>query len=242
MSEPKGIAKTSNVSNLFKMYQSLDGRSRNVPGIGLLSGDAGLGKTTAVAWLQNKTNCLVIECSPVWTPYGLLRDIATELGESPTGGAAALLGRVVDRLKMSRRGLVLDETDERLFLPGRKYLQMVDLVRAIHDRTGVPVIFVGYKQMLQTVSRFPQLDGRVTQIVEFETLTVADTKLFAAAVSPGLKLADCLIELLFACTGGRPRQTVTALEAIQIVQKSEGWPEVTAVGWGDRKFFPGDRR
>jgi hypothetical protein len=240
--EIKGIAKTDNVSNLFKMYQALDGRSRNVPGIGLLAGEAGIGKTTAITWLQNRTKSIVLECSPVWTPYGMLSDLCRELGEGSGGGASAALNRIVERLRIQGRGLVLDECDDRLFMPGRKYFEMVDLLRAIHDRTGVPLIFVGYQRMRQTVARFPQLEGRVSQEVDFHRLTISDTRLFAEALHPHLKLADCLIKRLFKSTEGRPRQTVTALELINSVSAGERWAEVTAEVWGDRKFFPGDRQ
>jgi AAA domain len=240
--ELKGIAKTRNIIEFLKLYQALEGRNPNVPGIGLLVGEAGIGKTTAISWLQNQTNCIVVECSPVWTPYTMLSDIAFELGEPTTGGAQAVMNRVVERFKTSGKGLVLDETDDRLFVSGRKYHQMVDLLRAIHDRTRNPLVFCGYRNMEVTIARFPQLDGRVSQLVRFERLDLDDTELFVRAICPELKLAADLLPVLFKAAEGRPRQTVTAVEHMRTVAAGEGWKEVTAAAWGDRKFFPGDRR
>lgn len=240
--ELKGIAKTRNIVEFLKLYQALEGRNPIVPGIGLLVGEAGIGKTTAISWLQNQTNCIVVECSPVWTPYTMLSDIAFELGEPTSGGAQAVMNRVVERFKTSGKGLVLDETDDRLFVSGRKYHQMVDLLRAIHDRTRNPLVFCGYKNMRTTIARFPQLDGRVSQMVDFERLDIDDTKLFVKAICPELNLSADLLTLLFKATEGRPRQTVTAVEQIRVIAAGETWKEVTADLWGDRRFFPGDRR
>jgi DNA transposition AAA+ family ATPase len=240
--ELKGIAKTRNIVEFLKLYQALEGRNPNVPGIGLLVGEAGIGKTTSISWLQNQTNCIVVECSPVWTPYAMLADIAFELGEPTTGGAQAVMNRIVERFKTSGKGLILDETDDRLFVSGRKYHQMVDLLRAIHDRTKNPLVFCGYRKMEVTIARFPQLDGRVSQLVRFERLDLDDTELFVRAICPELKLSADLLTGLFKATEGRPRQTVTAVEHIRAAAASEGWKEVTASLWGDRKFFPGDRR
>jgi DNA transposition AAA+ family ATPase len=236
------IARTRNIRELTKLYQALEGRSKNVPGIGLVVGEAGIGKTTSVTWLQNQTNCVVVECSSLWTPYSMLSDIADDLGVANGGGAQRLLNRLVERFAATRRGLVLDEAEERLFLPGRKHLQMVDVLRSIHDRTGVPLVFVGYQKMLRTVTAFPQLEGRVSQSCEFERLDFEDTKLFVEAIVPGLTLTPDLQRVLFTSTQGRPRQTITAVENLRNEAAANQWEVVGVAEWGDRKFFPGDKR
>jgi hypothetical protein len=82
----------------------------------------------------------------------------------------------------------------------------------------------------------------VSQLVRFERLDLDDTELFVRAICPELKLAADLLPVLFKAAEGRPRQTVTAVEHMRTVAAGEGWKEVTAAAWGDRKFFPGDRR
>ncbi|NCJ05175.1 AAA family ATPase [Synechococcales cyanobacterium C] len=235
------IARTRSVQGLLKIYQSLDGRSRHVPGIGLVLGEAGIGKTTAVTWLRNQCNCLIIECNPLWTPHSMLGDIAAELGESTGGGSTALLNRLVAKLRLTGRGLVLDECDDRLFASGRKYHQMIDCLRALHDRTGVPLIFVGYLQARRTISLFPQLQGRVTQEIEFERLDLEDTQKFIDCLSD-CQIESDLLEEMFISTQGRPRQTVTAIENINALAREQQWESVSAEKWGAQPFFPGDRR
>lgn len=235
------IAQTRNIRELLILFQYLDGRNPQVPGIGLLIGEAGIGKTTAVTYLKNYVNPAVVTASSLWTPYQMLCDIARELGEVPSGGAAALQNSLVEKFRVTKRGLVLDECEERLFLTGRKYVQMVDILRDLHDRANMPLIFVGYQKMLGTVSRFPQLEGRVSRSLEFQRLDVADTELFVQALHPTLILSKSFLELLHRRTDGRPRQTVTSLEAIAEVAKVEGWGEVTPALWGDRVLFQGDR-
>lgn len=241
MTITKKIANTSNVQKMLILYQKLDSGKDHVPKMGLVLGEPGIGKTTAVTYLQQRTNCLVIECSPLWTKHSMLRAIAEEFQLPPTGTSDALLGKLIQALLASGRGIVFDECDDRLFMPGQKHGAMLDTIRYLYDNTNVPFLFVGYKQSERVIRSFPQLEGRITQSAVFAAMDLRDTRRFVEQYAE-VEIADELVAEMHRATKGMPRQVVTAIEAINVKAKDQGWGALTLEQWGRDPFFPGDRR
>jgi hypothetical protein len=237
----QSIAKTKNLTMLLELYQSLDGARSHVEKMGLVLGEPGIGKTTAATFLQNQTNCLLITCLPIWTNRSMLQAIALELGESGTGSAAAIFDRCASKLRITRRGIVFDETDERLFQNEKRHIAMVDTIRALYDQAKTPFVFIGYNQTRSIINGFPQLDGRISQQANFQRLDDADTRRFLDLFAQFTPKA-CLFSALMQATEGRPRQTVTAIENLNNKAAELGLSELSVEDWGNAPLFPGDRR
>jgi DNA transposition AAA+ family ATPase len=235
------IARSKNVLSLLKLYQSLDGSPAHVPRMGLVLGSPGAGKTTAVTFLANQTNCAVVECSPCWTLSSMLRSIAHELSMPDARSNQEFLELIAKQLRQTRRGIVFDETDERLFQGGAKHRVLIDAVRALYDRSNVPFIFVGYQETARTIRALPQLEGRISQQADFQPLDLQDTQKFIELYKR-VVFAPELVEALHAATQGRPRQTVTAIEAVNNAARERGLAEINLEQWGREPFFPGDKR
>jgi ABC-type uncharacterized transport system YnjBCD ATPase subunit len=74
------IARVSNIVLLANATDALIQRAPGLPGIGLIHGPSGYGKSTAIAWLRNFVNGVHIRAWPTWTPTAMLSMIIKELG------------------------------------------------------------------------------------------------------------------------------------------------------------------
>lgn len=226
------MAIVKNVVALQDAYESLRNRDQGVPGMGLVFGFTGAGKTTAIAWLVNRTNGVYVRANATWTPNAMLGAVMTELGSSPLhNGGAAMVNHIVQQLALSSRPLFVDEADY-LF----SNVKMVETLRDIHDMSGMPVVMVGMEGIERRLVHRLQLARRVSQWVEFQSADLDDTKTLAKTVCE-VDIAPDLLEHLHEETKGSVGLMVVGLARIESLAKSNNWKRVDANQWGDRKLF-----
>ncbi|MCW5666493.1 MAG: ATP-binding protein [Piscinibacter sp.] len=229
------IAVTKNVGALLRAYESLAGRDPGIPGIGLVHGYTGAGKSTATAWLVNRTNGVYLRAAATWTPSAMLGRGVVELGgEAATHrGASAMVDYIVRRLAEENRPLFVDEADY-LF----RDLRMLETLRDIHDLSAQPVVMIGMEGIARRLKTREQLSGRISQWVEFLPADLEDARTLATTVCE-VTLDDELLERLHAEAKGSMRLMAVGLARIESLAKGNGWKSVSAEKWGDRRFFFG---
>lgn len=229
------IAVTKNVAALLRAYESLAGRDRGIPGIGLLHGQTGAGKTTATAWLVNRTNGVYLRAAATWTPSSMLGRAVVELGgEAATHrGSAQMVDFIVRRLAEENRPLFVDEADY-LF----RDLRMLETLRDIHDLSEQPVLMIGMEGIARRLVSRQQLSGRISQWVDFLPADLEDARTLAATVCE-VQLEDELLDRLHAEAKGSMRLMAVGLARVEALAKGNGWKKVGVDQWGERKFFFG---
>jgi len=199
------IAIVRNIERLQEAYESLEGRDQGTPGMGLIYGYTGLGKSTAVAWLLNQVRGLQVRALACWTPSGMLGALMRELGAAPLNRSAAMVDHIVAELRRSGRPVFVDESDYLL-----RDTRMLETLRDIHDSSGAPVVLIGMEGIERKLVHRPQLAGRISQWVEFAPTDLADARVLADTVCE-VGIADDLLEQLLAGQGVHPTDG--------------GWPE-----------------
>ncbi len=164
----------SNLRALIRAHQHILNRPAGQPGIAVVHGAAGFGKTTAVLWLANEVNGLNLEASPLWTPRWMLSDIIRELGAQPPYLTQMRYEFIVHRLREEPRPIFIDEADRIA-----RSEVLVETLRTIHDRTAAPIILVGMDQFKRRAAMRPQLARRIVKEVEFKPATLEDARLLA---------------------------------------------------------------
>jgi DNA transposition AAA+ family ATPase len=225
------IAPVKNVERLSGAYGALSERDSGVPGIGLLYGFTGAGKSTAAALLINRVNGVFVRAAAVWTPSTMLGAIAMELGGEPGGKNAQQLGFITERLAMSGRPLFVDEADYLL-----TNIKMLETLRDIHDITGVPLVLIGMAGIERRITHRAQFSRRISQWVEFKPLDLFDARTLADAVCE-VNLNDDLVGKLHSAASGSIGLMTVGLARIEAVAKGQGWDTVDAKAWGDKQFF-----
>ena len=79
----KKFVKTNNVKKFITMMNNLQNRAEGVPGMGLVYGEPGLGKTYAITWWAMQNNAVFIRCTNNMSSRWLLEELVEELGEIP---------------------------------------------------------------------------------------------------------------------------------------------------------------
>jgi len=128
------------------------------------------------------------------------------VGDAGKRSIADMLDRVIERLKNSRRLLIIDDAH---FLSWEAY----ELVRKIHDCAGIGVVYAGqerlYEQMRGKESKaylFDQIYSRIAIKRSRFTIRKKDARMIADAVCPGLDKA--CIDFLYRRARGKGRLRV----------------------------------
>lgn len=220
------IVPVKNVSRLKDAADHLTHRAIGMPGIGLVWGETGAGKTTAATWLFNRTNGVYVRALSLWTPSAMLGSIARELDLHVGGSCAAMVEAIVERLAMTGRPLFVDEAD---YLIEKKNL--VETLRDIHDLSTVPLILIGMGDIKSKLGRRPQLQGRIAQEVHFGAAELDDAHALAARLLEGVHVDDDLVEWLHAESKGSIRNLVVGLARIEQEAQAQGLAQIGIEEW-----------
>lgn len=150
--------------------------------IGVVVGEAGLGKTCAVReYVAQNGGTLLIEADHGYTAKALFQELCSRLGLEPGKQLHPMLEAVVDKLRGSGRLVIIDEAEH---LP----YKALELLRRVHDKAGVGLLLVGmpvlYRNIKGKAVDFAQLYSRVGVYATLQPMTADDVALLVTAVYP----------------------------------------------------------
>jgi DNA transposition AAA+ family ATPase len=222
------VAQVKNVQRLSEVTTALRSRSSGVPGIGVLWGETGYGKTTAGSWLATQTHAVYVRAVAMWTPFAMLCALMRELDAQPLTRAAAMIEWLVEKLASTGRPVFVDEAD---YVMGN--LRLIETLRDLHDLSTTPLVLIGMKDFQQRASHRPQLAGRVAHWVEFAPADLEDARTLVDAVCEA-GIADDLLAKMVRDTGGSMRGMAVAIQHIEELARRKRLDTVAVKDWGDR--------
>ena len=143
---------------------------------GMLTGDAGCGKTTALKdFAKAHPSVILIEADHGYTAKALFDELCAELGLDDRGSLHQKLVRIVNKLKDSGRLIIIDEAEH---LPYRA----LELIRRVHDKAGVGIALCGMPRLEKNVqgdkNHYAQLNSRISAPCRAKLLDNADIKAY----------------------------------------------------------------
>ena len=211
----KVFVKTRNVKQMISMFNRLRDREDGVPGMGLVYGEPGLGKTQTINWWAFKNNAILVRCTQLMTARWLLTEILDEMGELSGYKISDCFKLVVRNLLVNPQIIIVDEVDY-LTVDSRA----VETLRDIHDKTNVPIILVGMINAKSRLKKFNHLYDRLSEIVKFEKFSRADIKTIVQELSE-IEMTDCAIRYIYTNLN-RFRQIVKVINKAEIIAKANG--------------------
>ena len=211
----KVFVKTNNVKRFITMMNNLQNRAEGVPGMGLVYGEPGLGKTQTINWWAFKNNAILVRCTQLMTARWLLTEILDEMGELSGYKISDCFKLVVRNLLVNPQIIIVDEVDY-LTVDSRA----VETLRDIHDKTNVPIILVGMINAKSRLKKFNHLYDRLSEIVKFEKFSKADIKTIVQELSE-VEMTDCAIRYIYTNLN-RFRQIVKVINKAEIIAKANG--------------------
>lgn len=216
----KIFVKTTNVKNFIGLVENLLNKPKNIPKMGLIYGEPGLGKSQTALWLACKYDAIYLRATNLMTGRWLLEEIAKEMDEIPRYLTSDNFNLIVQKLKQKPQLIIVDEIDYLM-----NNLKTIEILRDIHDKTDCPIIFVGMGLAHKKLERYKHLFDRFSEIVKFETFSVNDLKQIFEQLSEVAVNIDA-IEFIHK-KYNRFRQIVQLINQLEIVAKENNLTEIT---------------
>ncbi|OSI36117.1 AAA family ATPase [Neisseria dumasiana] len=215
------IANINNLSLASVAMQRLVGRKDGLPGLGVLYGPSGFGKTTAMVAVANETRAYYVQLRSAWAKKTLLEKICFEMGISPAKTTAGCLDQICEQLAASQRPLILDEADYLVTKAG-----MVELVRDIYEGSQAPVMLVGEEQLPAKLKKYERFHNRVLAWIGAQPVSMADAEQLAAIHAPSVKIKPDLLAHLVEISHGSVRRVTVNLANLESQADTLGFDEI----------------
>jgi DNA transposition AAA+ family ATPase len=205
------------------MMNNLQNRAEGVPGMGLVYGEPGLGKTQTIKWWAFKNDAILIRCNQMMSARWLLKEILDYMSEIKPYSISDSFEEVIRNLILTPRVLIVDEVD---------YLTMdknksIEILRDIHNKTNVPVVLVGMTNARSRLKKFSHLYDRLSEIVKFERFSKSDIKMIVKELSE-IELTDCAIKYIYSNLN-RFRQIVKVINKAETIAKANGLSSIDEI-------------
>ncbi len=215
----KIFVKTNNVKNFIGLVENLQNKPKNIPKMGLVYGEPGLGKSQTALWLARKYNGIYLRCSNIMTSRVLLEEFVKELDEIPRYLTSDNFNIVVKKLKANPQTIFIDEIDYLM-----NNYKTIETLRDIHDETDCPIVFVGMGLAHRKLERYKHLYDRFSEIVKFKVFSVGDLKQIFEQLAE-VKFTTDSIEYIHK-KYNRFRQIVQLINQLEIVAKENNLDEI----------------
>lgn len=214
------FVKTQNVKNFIGLVENLLNKPKNIPKMGLIYGEPGLGKSQTALWLACKYDAIYLRATNLMTGRWLLEEIVKEMDEIPRYLTSDNFNLIVQELKQKPQLIIVDEIDYLM-----SNLKTIEILRDIHDETNCPIIFVGMGLAHKKLERYKHLFDRFSEIVKFETFGVNDLSQIVSQLSEVTFTPDA-VEYIHT-KYNRFRQIVQLINQMETFAKDNNLTEIT---------------
>jgi DNA transposition AAA+ family ATPase len=221
-----GVAATQTVAVAMGAMDQLQTRSHGMPGIGVLYGPPGLGKTSALTRLAHPMdiNAVYVSCRSFETTKSLMEMILRELGRSVKSNwsVSTMFEMACTAFGEQARPLVVDEADRIV------EKTTIELLRDLHDIGQVPILMVGEENFKKKLSqKHERFHDRVLVWGKAAPVDAADLEKLAAHYAPRLVITQEAKRAILTKTNGVARRVVTSLHNLSELSKNMGLAEIT---------------
>lgn len=214
------FVETENFRRFVGALKSLNERGAEEACMVVVDGPPGLGKTTTLSRWVAQTGSVYLRAQKGWDHVWFIKDLLTELGVTPQSirGKRERFARIVEELRTRADraalddgvfGLVIDECD---LVSGRE--EIMETIRGVSDIIALPTILVGMGKLREDLHRFPQIESRAPNKVEFRPSTLED----AIALIAGrceVPVAPDLANFIWRASKGYNREILDAIRAVE---------------------------
>lgn len=214
-----------------KLISRVDG----LPGVGVIYGPPGRGKTVACVSLCNTADAYYVQMRSAWNRKALLEKILLEMGITPDTTIPKMLDQVCEQLALSRRPLIIDEADFAL-----RSNNMLELVRDIYEGSQGTLLLVGEENMPTKLKKWERMHSRVLAWIPAQPVSVADAVALAQVYCHGINVADDMLRHLVEIAHGSVRRVCVNLANIREEALVAGECNVNLAWWDGRTFYTGE--
>ncbi len=236
------VVPLTNVGLLASAIERAQARPLGLPGLVVMYGASGLGKSVAAAFAANLHRAYYVECRDTWTKKAFLEAVLREMPEGARLRAdnkpARTLSEMVDaaatELSKSSRPLIVDDVQYLLDKAAANVL--TDLYNASQGT----IVLIGEERVPTSLAKLERLHNRVLEWAPAQPATLDDLRSLAKASYPTLSIADDLLDDLRAAVRGCLRRVAVNLYRVHSEASAQCWDSVSLAQWGKRSWFTGE--
>jgi DNA transposition AAA+ family ATPase len=241
--QPNFFLPLKNVMLFQELVEQVCSRSSHLPGMACFYGPSGYGKTKSATYGANHSSAFYIELNDTCTRKSMCQMILIEVGLPDLARKASvpdMVNAIQARLaETGDRPLIIDEAD---FLLKKN---LIDTVRALHDKSGAPVILIGEELLPQKLKAHERAHNRMLNWVAAQPCDLDDTALIAerlglASQAGGVKIGKDLVAAIHKASGGRIRRVLVNVEQIVNFARATSKSQIDLAAWGARPLSTGE--
>lgn len=228
------FAPLRNVLIAARLMEHLVNRGAGLPGMGVISGPSGYGKSCAAASVANRYRAYYIEIRSYFTKKSLLQAILDEMGIKAGKTIYEMMNQICEQLGNSKRPLILDEMDHAV------ERTLVELVRDIYEGSGASILMIGEEQFPRKLKRWERFHNRVLEWQLAEPSDLSDAAKLAKLYAPDVAIDEDLLVKIVDATRGVTRRICVNLEHVRQEAKKAGAKSISLKAWGSRALYTGE--
>lgn len=230
-----GVADTQNLTTVGLALSQLIHRQAALPGLAVIYGPSGYGKTTACVAIANQLNGYYVQMRSAWNRKTLLEKILIEMSIRPAGTIAQMLDQVCEQLAASRRPLVIDEFDYCLRSAG-----MIELIRDIYEASQGTLLLVGEENIPMKLKKWERFHSRILVWLQALPVNFEDAKKLVQIYARHVNIAEDLLKHFTEASYGSVRRLIVNLAQAQEKARVQNKKELCLKDWNTRETYTGE--
>lgn len=228
------IAPLTNVGLLSSAIDRTLQRPLGLPGLVVMYGKSGLGKSVSAAVAANRHRAYYVECRDTWTKKAFLLAILREMGLVPSRTLSEMVDQVAEQLTLSSRPLLIDDAQYLLDKA------VANVITDIYNASQGTIVLIGEERVPASLAKLERLHNRVLEWVPAQPATLDDLRTLAETTYPDLEIEDELLDDLRSKTRGCLRRAAVNLYRINTEAQAHGVNSFGMALWGNRGWFTGE--
>lgn len=229
-----GKAPLANVGLTVSALQGAMTRPAHLPGIVVLYGPSGLGKSTAAAVAAMQLQAYYVQAKSSWTRKAVYQSILKVMGIVPAKTIYEMEDQVAAQLAASGRPLIVDECDHLVAKSS------IEIVRDIYEASGAAILLIGEEHLPAGLARWERIHNRVLEWVPAQYATMTDARALRDLYCDRVAVEDDLLTKIHEVSKGVARRICVNLERAQQAALGLGKKSMSLAEWGKRSFYTGE--
>lgn len=228
------VVPLTNVGLLASAIERAQARPLGLPGLVVMYGPSGLGKSVAAAFAANLHRAYYVECRDTWSKKAFLLAILREMGIAAGRTLSDMVDQVAEQLSRSGRPLIVDDVQYLLDKA------VANVLTDIYNASQGTIVLIGEERVPTSLAKLERLHNRVLEWAPAQPATLDDLRNLAKASYPTLGIADDLLEDLRNAVRGCLRRVAVNLYRVHSEASAQCWDSVSLAQWGKRGWFTGE--
>lgn len=228
------IAPLTNVGLLTSAINRAMLRPAGLPGLVVMHGPSGYGKSIAASFAANRHRAYYVECRDTWTKKAFLLAILREMSITPARTLSEMVDQIAEQLSRSSRPLIVDDVQYLLDKAA------ANILTDLYNASQGTIVLIGEERVPSALVKLERLHNRVLEWVPAQPAALEDLRELAESTYPNLSLADDLLADLNRQVRGCLRRVVVNLYQVHTQAQAAGVNAMDLAGWGKRGWFTGE--